>query len=109
MEHLEEATTSGLHYGDTTPEGPDAAENRENGWSFAGWDPAAEETVSGNAVYEAQWSQNEYTPVTYQPGAHGTFEEATTSGLHYGDATPEGPDAAENHENGWALRAGIQQ
>ena len=91
MEPFEEQSTSGLHYGDATPEAPDAAGNHENGWSFAGWSPSVEETVRGSAVYVAQWSQEEYT-VTYQPGAHGTFEEQSTSGLHYGDATPEGPD-----------------
>ncbi len=58
--------------------------------------------MSGSATYIAQWSQDEYT-VTYQPGEHGTFEEASTAGLHYGDATPEGPNAAENHEPGVEL------
>ena len=53
----------------------------EAGWSFAGWDPMPESTVSGNATYIAQWSQDEYT-VIYQPGEHGTFEEASTPGLH---------------------------
>ncbi|WP_270470905.1 doubled motif LPXTG anchor domain-containing protein, partial [Hungatella hathewayi] len=91
-----------LHYGDTTPEAPDAMNQHEAGWSFAGWDPMPESTVSGNATYIAQWSQDEYT-VIYQPGEHGTFEEASTPGLHYGDITPEGPNAAENHENGWSF------
>ncbi|RGY92585.1 hypothetical protein DXA14_32635, partial [Hungatella hathewayi] len=99
---FEEASTPGLHYGDITPEGPNAAENHENGWSFTGWAPKVEDTVSGSATYVAQWSQDEYT-VTYQPGEHGTFEEASTLGLHYGDTTPEGPNAAENHENGWSF------
>ncbi len=52
-------------------------ENHENGWSFTGWAPKVEDTVSGSATYVAQWSQDEYT-VTYQPGEHGTFEEAST-------------------------------
>ncbi len=42
------------------------------------------------SICAAQWSRNEYT-VEYLPGGHGTFERRT-SGLHYGDATPEGPD-----------------
>ncbi len=100
MERLKSKGTSGLHYGDATPEGPDAASHHESGWSFAGWTPAVEETVNGNAVYIAQWSRDEYS-VTYQPGAHGTFEEVAAAGLHYGDATPEEPDAANNHEAGW--------
>ncbi|WP_207749201.1 hypothetical protein, partial [Hungatella hathewayi] len=79
-----------------------AAENHEPGWSFTGWTPMVEDTVSGSATYVAQWSQAEYT-VTYQPGEHGTFAEASTSGLHYGDTTPKGPDAAENHEPGWSF------
>ena len=99
---FEKQETSNLHYGDFTPKGPDAANNHDVGWSFTGWAPLVESMVRGDATYVAQWSQNEYT-VTYQPGAHGTFEEATTSGLHYGDTTPEGPDAAENHENGWSF------
>ena len=42
-------------------------ENHENGWSFTGWAPSVEATVSGSVVYVAQWSRMEYT-VTYQPG-----------------------------------------
>ncbi len=99
----------GLHYGDATPEGPDAVNNHEAGWSFAGWSPSWEASVTGNAVYIATWNRNEYT-VTYQPGEHGTFEEQSTSGPHYGDATPEAPDAKEEiMRMAGVLQAGVRR
>ncbi len=84
------------------------ANNHDVGWSFTGWAPLVESMVRGDATYVAQWSQNEYT-VTYQPGAHGTFDEVSTSGLHYGDTTPEGPMRQETTRMAGALQAGIQK
>ena len=45
--------TNNLHYGDKTPAAPAADGNP--GWYFAGWSPAPEATVTGNATYVAQW------------------------------------------------------
>ncbi len=83
-----EVTTSDLVYGDSTPAAP--ATPGEPGYTFTGWTPEVAGTVTGNATYVAQWSQDQYT-VTYQPGAHGTFTEVTTSDLVYGDSTPAAP------------------
>ena len=41
--------------------------------------------------------------VTYEPGDHGTFSPDTNSGLGYGAATPEAPDAAKNHAPGYTF------
>ena len=97
-----EASTSGLHYGDTTPKGPDAPENHETGWSFTGWEPTVEGTVSGNAVYALQWSATS-TPWNICREGMEPSSGREHQGLHYGDATPEGPDAVNNHEAGWSF------
>ncbi|MDR2708126.1 MAG: InlB B-repeat-containing protein [Nitrososphaerota archaeon] len=52
--------TSGLSYGDTTPAAPIVT--GENGWTFAGWYPTISTTVTGNAVYIAQWEQELSVP-----------------------------------------------
>jgi len=90
--------TSGLNYGDATPAAP--ATPGDPGWTFTGWDPTPAGTVTGNATYTAQWSQNEYT-VTYEPGAHGTFTAQETTGLNYGDSTPTAP--ATPGDPGWTF------
>ncbi|MEL7649804.1 MAG: S-layer homology domain-containing protein [Sedimentibacter sp.] len=97
-----EQSTPNLTYGDATPAAPDAENNHDNGWTFAGWSPAVAATVTGNATYVATWTQDKYT-VTYQPGDHGTFAEQSTPNLIYGDATPTAPDAENNHESGWTF------
>lgn len=48
--------TEGLLSGMPTPEF-DGVPTRE-GYTFKGWDPAVEETVSGNAVYTAVWEKD---------------------------------------------------
>ena len=48
--------TSGLHAGDPTPAFT-GVPVRE-GYTFTGWQPAVTETVTGNAVYVAQWKQD---------------------------------------------------
>ena len=80
------------------------------GWTFKGWTtndvtlednqftmPAKEVTLTGS------WTQNEYT-VTYKQGEHGTLTEnkvaeVATTGLHYGDKTPDAPTV--NAADGW--------
>jgi len=47
--------TGGLRYGDNTPAAPIVT--GETGWNFTGWSPVPSATVTGNAVYVAQWSQ----------------------------------------------------
>jgi uncharacterized repeat protein (TIGR02543 family) len=50
-----EQVTSGLSYGVPTPGAPVAA--GEAGWKFTGWSPVPAVTVTGDAVYTAQWEQ----------------------------------------------------
>ena len=41
--------------------------------------------------------------VTYLPGTKGTFDEESTKNLDYGAETPEAPDAANNHADGYTF------
>jgi LPXTG-motif cell wall-anchored protein len=91
--------TGELVYGDDTPAPPEETPS-EPGWSFGGWSPEPADIVTGDAIYTAQWIQNEYT-VIFEPGAHGTFETQTTAGLHYDDDTPSAP--TPTGETGWAF------
>ncbi|MEY8369204.1 InlB B-repeat-containing protein [Anaerovoracaceae bacterium 42-11] len=49
-------TTSNLYYGAATPSFR-GTPTRE-GYTFTGWSPAVADTVTGDAVYVAQWSEN---------------------------------------------------
>lgn len=49
-------TTSNLYYGAATPSFR-GTPSRE-GYTFTGWSPAVADTVTGDAVYVAQWSEN---------------------------------------------------
>ena len=53
---------NGLHYGEQTPafQGETTGEDT---WEFAGWLPEVAETVTGSAVYTAQWERSDYTVV----------------------------------------------
>jgi LPXTG-motif cell wall-anchored protein len=93
-------STLELHYNDNTP-GFVGEKTGQPGWTFSGWSPAVAEKVTGNAVYVAQWTQNEYT-VKYQPGTQGTFAEQSTGSLHYGDATPDF-DGTPTGNPGWSF------
>ena len=79
--------TTGLCSGDATPSFS-GTPTRE-GYTFAGWSPEVAETVTGDAVYVAQWEEITYT-VTYTDGVDGeeVFVDQVTSGLDYGAATP---------------------
>ena len=88
--------TSGLYYGDDTPDAP--ATPGDPGWTFSHWNPSPTAIVTGDATYIAQWTQDDYT-VTYAPGDHGTFSADVTTGLHYGDDTPDAP--ATPGDPGW--------
>jgi uncharacterized repeat protein (TIGR02543 family) len=50
---FDEQITHNLSYGDPTPEAPEVS--AVVGWIFTGWSPEPTATVSGNAVYVAQW------------------------------------------------------
>ncbi|MCL2292415.1 MAG: InlB B-repeat-containing protein, partial [Candidatus Bathyarchaeota archaeon] len=52
--------TSGLSFGDVTPAAPTVT--GEAGWKFAGWLPVPSATVTGDAIYTAQWTQDTTTP-----------------------------------------------
>jgi len=92
-------TSTGLHYGDTTPAAP-ASVPGNAGWNFNGWTPAVASTVTGNATYVATWAQNTYS-VTFAPGSQGTFSPVTTDNLHYSDLTPAAPATPGN--TGWTF------
>jgi uncharacterized repeat protein (TIGR02543 family) len=47
--------TTGLSYGDPTPDAPIVT--GETGYTFTGWSPLPTATVTGNANYVAQWTQ----------------------------------------------------
>jgi len=50
-----EQITDNLSYGDPTPKAPEVS--GETGWKFTGWSPVLSVTVTNNAVYVAQWTQ----------------------------------------------------
>ncbi|MCL1976574.1 MAG: InlB B-repeat-containing protein, partial [Candidatus Bathyarchaeota archaeon] len=54
---FEEQTTSGLLYGDLTPVAPNVM--GQAGWKFIGWSPTPSAIVTGNAIYIAQWEQDQ--------------------------------------------------
>ncbi|MDR0853711.1 MAG: InlB B-repeat-containing protein [Clostridiales Family XIII bacterium] len=95
-----EQITGGLHYSDgvapNTPAAPEAS--GEAGWQFDGWDKTIASKVTENVTYTAVWKPIAYT-VKYLPGAHGSFVEQITGGLHYSDLTPAAPEASG--EAGW--------
>jgi uncharacterized protein YpmB len=47
--------TGGLRYGDQTTAAPTVT--GDAGWNFTGWSPTPTATVTGSAVYVAQWAQ----------------------------------------------------
>ena len=49
-------TTTGLHSGDPTP--AFSGTPTRSGYTFTGWQPSVAATVTGNAVYTAQWAKN---------------------------------------------------
>ena len=90
---------TGLHYNDDTPDAPSVTAN--DGWTFTGWSPAVADKVTGTVVYNAQYTQNEYT-VTFNIGANGTTSDTTVfTGLHYNDDTPLAPSVTANV--GWTF------
>ena len=54
---------TGLFSGDKTPT---IKTPTRVGYTFTGWSPKVAETVTGNAIYTAQWTRN-YTPRPYTP------------------------------------------
>ena len=79
--------TRDLTYGADTPVF-DGTPTRP-GYTFAGWEPEVSDTVTGNATYTAQWTQDKYT-VTYTDGVDGEeiFADQVTRDLTYGVDTP---------------------
>ena len=59
-------TTRNLDYGDPTPVAPEVT--GENGWKFTGWSPIPSATVTGNAIYVAQWEQVQGPSPSASPG-----------------------------------------
>jgi uncharacterized repeat protein (TIGR02543 family) len=56
--------TRNLAYGDLTPAAPKVT--GESGWRFTGWSPVPSTTVRGDAVYVAQWVQEQSALFTVQ-------------------------------------------
>ena len=69
------------HYNDPTPaydeENPTAIPDGKPGWTFAGWEPKVDKTVTKNAEYVAQWKEKEVA-VTYEAEYGDTTEPLTT-------------------------------
>lgn len=70
------------HYNDPTPaydeENPTAIPDGKPGWTFAGWEPKVDKTVTKNAEYVAQWKEKEVA-VTYEAEYGGKTESLPTS------------------------------
>ena len=73
------------YYGDDVTMRP--APDAEPGMVFSGWDKTLTTMPAENVDIHGSFSYIDYT-VTYKPGDHGTFDEQSYSGLHYGDDTP---------------------
>ena len=84
-------TTSNLISGATTPAAPTAT--GKEGYTFIGWSPILNPTVTDNVDYIAQWEPIPTYVVRYLPGTNGTFATQTTSNLISGVATPTAPTA----------------
>ena len=95
---FEDQVTTDLLSGTKTPAFNGTPERE--GYVFTGWEPAVAETVTADATYVAQWSEDvngngvaddtetKYT-VTYTDGANGAaFEDQTTADLLSGTKTP---------------------
>ncbi len=55
------------------------------GWTFTGWNVTPSATVTGNATYVAQYTQNTYT-VNFDLDGKGTsYDTLVFAGKHYGD------------------------
>ncbi len=68
-------------------------DNTATQWSFTGWTPSLEATVTGNATYTANWEnigkdKNVYT-VIYTKGLHGAFDDDIYGGLKAGSQVPD--------------------
>lgn len=81
----------GLKKGDATPAFVGTPTRKD--YTFAGWEPAVSETVTGNATYTATWTKDEpeeTITVTYNDGVEEevVFEDQVYTDLKKGDATP---------------------
>ena len=99
---FEEQTTVGLHYGDIMPESPNAADNHVEGWSFTGWSPSPELTVTGNVVYVAQYQINNHT-VTYMVDGQ-NYGEVETYQYGVDVMIKEDPTKEGSTFSGWSVK-----
>lgn len=80
----------GLKKGDTTPAFVGTPTRKD--YTFAGWEPAVSDTVTGDATYTAIWTKDEpeeTITITYTDGVNGeAFADQTYTGLKKGDPTP---------------------
>ena len=73
------------------------------GYTFTGWSPEPTLTVTGNATYTAQWSQNKYT-VIYMDGE----TEYTRKEVNYGETVSEEViTKAHNIYIGWTIEGRV--
>ena len=84
---------------------------KRDGYTFNGWNPEVADTVTGNATYTAQWTQEGTLPVTtytvtYTDGVEGeeVFSDQVYDNLTSGEETPafEGTPKRDGYTfNGW--------
>lgn len=79
-----------------------AATPERKGYTFAGWQPAVAETVTGNVTYVAQWTANEYVLTRDSNGGDKLDNVNVTYDAAYGDAIVSSPRAGYT-EDGWFL------
>jgi len=74
------------------------------GWTFVGWKPVVDVTVTHSVRYVAQWKKTEgmWFTVTYEPGDYGTFATQPHSNLLIGTATPKFV-GTEDGKAGWTF------
>lgn len=72
------------------------------GYTFAGWEPAAAQTVYEDATYTAKWTANSYTLVRDSNGGAELEEVDVVYGTPYGDVIISSARAGYT-EDGWYL------
>ncbi|MCL2642268.1 MAG: InlB B-repeat-containing protein [Candidatus Bathyarchaeota archaeon] len=83
---FEDQVTDGLFFGVPTPTAPKVNDDGE--WVFNGWSPKPTETVTDNAIYEAQWALKKYTVTFIDPDGNVIAEVEVESGKTVTPPTP---------------------
>ena len=90
---FEDQVTSNLTFGSTTPDFK--GELKRTGYTFAGWSPTVEETVSESVMYVAQWKKDDsqtqptkYTVKYTLEGVEQTHDTVTVEGTAWINDNP---------------------